>query len=105
MATKKIDPTVEHPDYEDLERKYDLTEEAFEGDVCDFVAPLVNQSKKEYEAYIHRAAYFNMVEKTTTAVCGALTRKPYVLNGYTEFPNTDDGNGTTCIQENYRDIL
>jgi hypothetical protein len=46
-----------------------------------------------------------MVEKTITAVCGALTRKPYVLNGYAEFPSTDDGNGQTFLQENYRDIL
>lgn len=102
---KKIDPTVKHPDYKKLEHKYDICEDAFEGEVREYVPPLVNQSKKQYEAYVSRAAYFNMVEKTVTAVCGALTRKPYVLNGYTEFPSTEDGNGTTFIQENYRDIL
>lgn len=102
---KKIDPTLKHPDYNDLERKYDICEDAFEGDVCEYVTPLVNQSKKEYDAYVSRAAYFNMVEKTVTALTGALTRKPFVMEGYTEFPNTDDGNGTTFIQENYRDLL
>jgi hypothetical protein len=103
--TKKIDPTVSHPEFSELDRKYDICENAFEGDVTDFVPHLVNQSKKEYDAYVSRAAYFNMVEKTITAVCGALTRKPYVLNGYAEFPSTDDGNGQTFLQENYRDIL
>ena len=102
---KKIDPSVKHPDYSELERKYDLTEDAFEGDVCDFVPQLVNQSKKEYDAYVSRAAYFNMVEKTVTAVCGALTRKPYVLNGYSEFPLNEYGDGTTFLQACYRDLL
>ena len=103
--TKKIDPSVHHPDYKELERKYDLTEDAFEGDVCEFVPALVNQSKKEYEAYVSRAPYFNMVEKTVTAVCGALTRKPYVLEGYDTFPENEYGDGTTFLQACYRDLL
>jgi len=102
---KKIDPSVTHPDYEDLERKYELTEDAFEGDVCDFVPKLVNQSQKEYEAYVSRAAYFNMVERTVTAVTGALTRKPYVLTGYETFPSNEYGDGTTFVQACYRDLL
>jgi hypothetical protein len=102
---KKIDPSVEHPDYPELERKYDLTEDAFEGDVCEFVPKLVNQSQKEYEAYVSRAAYFNMVERTVTALTGALTRKPYVLTGYDTFPENEYGDGTTFIQACYRDIL
>ena len=102
---KKIDPSVKHPDYKELERKYDLTEDAFEGEVCEYVPPLVNQSKKEYEAYISRAAYFNMVEKTVAAVCGALTRKPYVLEGYDAFPLNEYGDGTTFLQACYRDLL
>lgn len=105
MTIKKIDPSVQHPDYKKLERKYDLTEDAFEGDVCEFVPPLVNQSKKEYEAYISRAAYFNMVEKTVTAVTGALTRKPFVLTGYEDLPNNEYGDGTTFLQAMYRDLL
>lgn len=102
---KKIDPSVSHPDFEDLERKYNLCEDAFEGDVCEYVPHLVNQSKKEYDAYVSRAAYFNMVEKTVTALCGALTRKPYVLNGYSEFPVNEYGDGTTFVQACYRDLL
>ena len=103
--SKKIDPSVTHPDYKQLERKYDLTEDAFEGEVCEYVPQLVNQSKKEYEAYVSRAAYFNMVEKTVTAVCGALTRKPYVIDGYSEFPANEYGDGTTFLQACYRDLL
>lgn len=102
---KNIDPSVKHPDYQELERKYDLTEDAFEGDVTEYVTPLVNQSKKEYDAYISRAAYFNMVEKTVAALTGALTRKPYVLTGYSEFPLNEYGDGTTFLQACYRDVL
>ena len=102
---KKIDPTIVHPEYPNLERRYDICEDAFLGEVCEYVPKLVNQSDKEYQIYISRAAYFNMVEKTVTAVCGALTRKPYVLSGYETFPGTEDGNGTTFIQESYRDLL
>ena len=104
MASK-INPTVEHPDYEDLERKYEICDDAFEGDVADYVPPLSDQSASEYKAYVSRAAYFNMVERTVTALTGALTRKPFELSGFTEFPQTDDGNATTFIQESYRDIL
>jgi len=103
--SKTIDPTVPHPEFPKLARKYDICEDAFEGEVCEYVPKLVNQSNDEYQAYVSRAAYFNMVERTVTALCGALTRKPYVLNGYDGFPSTEDGNGTTFIQENYRDIM
>lgn len=103
--SKKIDPSVCHPEFKDLERKYELTEHAFEGEVTDFVPKLVNQSQAEYEAYVSRAPYFNMVEKTVTAVTGALTRKPYVLDGYSEFPGNEYGDGTTFLQANYRDLL
>lgn len=102
---KNIDPTVKHPEYAKLRHKYEVSEHAFSGEVTEYVAPLVNQSKSEYNAYVSRAAYFNMVEKTVTALTGALTRKPYELQGFTNFPQTDDGDGITFIQEVYRDIL
>ena len=105
MATQKIDPSVHHPDYDELARKYDMVEDAFEGDVCEFVPPLVNQTKKEYDAYISRAAYYNMVEKTVTAVCGALTRKPFVLDGYAEFPENDYDDPQIFLQAMFRDLL
>lgn len=104
MASK-INPTVKHPDYCELERKYDICENAFDGNVCEYVPPLNEQSEKEYKAYVSRAAYFNMVERTVTALVGALTRKPFELSGFTEFPQTESGNATTFIQEAYRDIL
>jgi len=100
-----INPTVPHPEFPKLARKYDICEDAFEGEVTEYVPKLVNQSEQEYLAYVSRAAYFNMVERTITALCGALTRKPYRLNGYESFPSTEDGNATTFIQENYRDIM
>lgn len=103
--SNKIDPTVKHPEFPKLARKYDICEDAFEGEVTEYVPRLVNQSEQEYQAYIGRAAYFNMVERTVTALTGALTRKPYILDGFTEFPSTDDGDGSTFIQEAYRDLL
>jgi len=100
-----IDPSVKHPDYNILKRKWDICSSAFLGQVVDYVPHLSGQTPDEYEAYIARSAYFNMVEKTVTAVCGAFTRKPYQMEGYVDFPGTDDGDGTTFIQECYRDIL
>jgi len=103
--SKEINPTVPHPEFPKLERKYDICDNAFEGEVTEYVPRLVNQSESEYLSYVSRAAYFNMVEKTVTALTGALTRKPYVLDGFSEFPVTDDGDGITFVQECYRDLL
>lgn len=103
--TSKIDPTVCHPEYKELNRRYEICDDAFEGEVCKYVPRLPDQTNSEYNDYVSRSAYFNIVDKTVTAVCGALTRKPYQLTGYTSFPATEDGNGTTFIQECYRDLL
>lgn len=100
---KKIDPTVEHPDYEELEEKYDLCEDAFEGDVCKYVPKLYGQTEQQFKEYVNRAAYFNMVDKTTYALVGALTRKPYQYNN--PFPVNEYGNGDNFLQACYRDLL
>lgn len=102
---KKIDPSVQHPKFKKLVHRYDITEDAFEGDVTEYVPHLVNQSDNEYQAYVSRSAYFNMVEKTVTALTGAMTRKPYELTGYADFPSNEYGDGTTFLQAAYRDLL
>lgn len=102
---KKIDPTVPHPDFPTLAEHYDLCEDAFEGEVCEYVPRLSGQSEEQWKAYVNRTAYFNMVDKTTYALVGALTRKPYVLDGLSEFPQTEYNNGTNFLQACYRDLL
>lgn len=105
MAINQVDPTLVHPAFPELQRRYDMCDDAFLGQITQYVPKLVNQSQKEYDAYVSRAAYFNVVDKTTTAIIGALTRKPYALNGYTEFPNNPYGDGVTFVQASYRDLL
>ena len=102
---QKIDPSVPHPEYVEMARRVELTEDAFEGEVTKYVEPLSNQNKREWNAYVARAAYFNMVERSATALTGALTRKPFQLTGYDEFPENEYGDGQTFIQAMYRDLL
>ncbi len=102
---QNIDPTVPHPDFETLAQRYDTCEDAFEGEVCDYVPYLSGQTEAQWKAYVNRTAYFNMVDKTTYALVGALTRKPYELLGTDEFPVNDYNNGTNFLQACYRDLL
>lgn len=79
------------------------TTDAASGDKDDFVKPLTGQSQAAYQAYIDRAAYFNVTEKTISALTGALLRKPFILENaeldsdYTSF--------NEVLQTAYRNIL
>lgn len=101
----KLDPTVKHPDYPTLDAKYDLALDAFNGDVTQYIEKLQGQTALEYTAYQNRAAYLNVVEKSTTTIVGAMTRKPYKLTGIDTFPVNDYGSGDVFIQANQRDLL
>lgn len=105
MKQKQLDPSTEHPDFAELARKYDMCEDAFDGDVLEYIPHLTGQSNKEYEAYVSRAAYFNVVDKTVAALIGAMTRKPYTLNNVVDFPFIESSNPTTFIQELLRDMF
>lgn len=100
---QEIDPSTQHPLYADIARRYHTTLDAFTGDVKPYVPALSGQSRSEFDAYCQRAAYFGVVERTTAAIIGALTRKPYELQG--NFPNTDYGSPDLFLQYQFRDLL
>lgn len=105
MATQELDPTVTHPDYDLLHKRYAVCEDAFTGDVKGYVPALPDQSKEQWQDYVDRPAYFNVVGPTTSALVGAMTRKEYVLTGYSEFPANDLKSGNAFIAANLRDLL
>lgn len=102
---KKIDPSVPHPQYTELARRYSVCEDAFEGEVTKYVPILSGQTPQEYTEYCSRAAYFNVVSSTVSALVGAMLRKPFELTGYETFPQTPFGSGTAFLQAQFRDIL
>ena len=95
-----------HPKWKEAATKASLTEDAFEGDVKDYVPKLERQSPKSYEAYVNRAAYYNVTERTAIALIGALMRKPYTLeNVVNDEPETDNDNFAEFIQNSYLELM
>lgn len=99
----KINPSVPHPAFPEMHHKYEICEDAFDGKVTEYVETLDDQTKDERALYVQRAAYFGVVQPTVSALIGAMTRKPYTLNG--EFPLTDFESVDTFIQENLKSLL
>lgn len=91
------------PDIKKHLKDVELTNDAAEGDKDDFVRPLSGQSIENYRAYIERAAYFNVVDRTVSALTGALLRKPYKLDNV-EF-DSDFTSFNEVLQTAYRNIL
>lgn len=58
----------------------DFTSDAYNGKVHKYVKKLQLQSQADYEAYISRSSYFNVIKRTTDALIGAMLRKPYLTN-------------------------
>lgn len=100
---QEIDPSVTHPDFEELHKKYDITEDAFCGDVVEYVEVLDGQTKDDRKSYVNRAAYFGVVQPTVSALIGALTRKPFTMDG--EFPQTDFKTADAFLQANFKNLL
>lgn len=73
-----------HPEYEEHKELVERTEDAYEGDVKEYIPRLKGTTTKEHEEYTSRAAYYNVVERTLVALVGALTRKPHQLDGVYE---------------------
>lgn len=100
---QELDPSVPHPDFEELHKKYDIAEDAFCGDVIEYVEVLDGQTKDDRKAYVNRAAYFGVVQPTTSALIGALTRKPFTMQG--TFPQTDFKTEDAFLQANFKNLL
>lgn len=96
-----------HPLYDEYQPAVKRTMDACEGDVRCYVPKLSGQSNQQYEAYVNRASYFNVVERTLAALIGALTRKEYTI----EYVVNDDpifygGVGTDeFIKQSYADLF
>ena len=65
-----------HPEFND--KKSQVTVDAYEGDVMDYIPQLTKQTQTEYEAYRQRGVFFNVTRKTTEAMVGAILRKPAI---------------------------
>lgn len=95
-----------HPEYDEINEKYELTEDAFEGCVKEYVPQLTSETKTAYEARINRAAYYNVTERTLLALLGALMRKPYTITGVVgDEPITDLNSFAEFVQSAYKEIL
>lgn len=103
MINDTLDPSTEHPGYADIARRYHVSLDAFTGNVKDYVPALQGASRSDHEQYLQRAAYFGVVERTTAAIIGAMTRKPFTLTG--QFPATEYGSADLFLQYQYRDLL
>ena len=80
-----------HPEYD--RKMSDVTNDAFNGNVCDYIPRLVGQSNEEYRRYVERAAYLNIVGRTASALIGVMLRKPYRTNADTDEINIAGGIG------------
>lgn len=91
------------PDIKKHLKDVEVTMAAAEGDKDDFARPLAGQSAEQYQAFIDRAAYFNVVDRTVSALTGALLRKPYKLDNV-EF-DSDFTSFNEVLQTAYRNVL
>jgi len=96
-----------HPEFGEYQENVDLVTDAFEGDVKEYIPKKESQSQQQYEKFRKRPSFFNVVERTTTALVGALTRKPARLDGVAgAIPNFESGKNTEeFIQEAYTTLL
>lgn len=67
-----------NPNYD--RSKSDVCKDAHSGNVQDYIVRLTGQSNSEYARYVERAAYLNVVKRTSTALVGVMLRKPYTTN-------------------------
>jgi hypothetical protein len=97
-----------HYEFEKAYPRIELTEAAVEGSVRreEFVPRLTGQSQAAWEAYVKRAAYYNVTERSLLALVGALLRKPYSMSGLVgDEPVVDDTHFEEFLQRAYRTLL
>lgn len=96
-----------HPEYNKMIPLIEKTRDAFDGEVYNYVPRLSGQSDKDYKVYKQRSSYYNVIERTTLALIGALTRKPYTLeNVWMDDPVcTGNEDFSEFIQDCYKDLL
>lgn len=96
-----------HPEFDEYEEAVELVTDCLEGDVCEYIPRRESQTQAQYDKFRKRPSFYNVVERTASALVGALTRKPATLEGvFGDIPNMDDGdNFEEFIQEAYTTLL
>lgn len=99
--------TNTHPEYDRYIGAVVKTRDALEGDVVDYVPKKESQNLTQYEVFRSRPSYYNVVERTTTALVGALTRKPMMVEGvYNDVPVISGGDSPEeLVQQSYVELL
>lgn len=70
-----------HALYDEFAPAMKRTCDAYDGKVQQYVPKLTGQSADQYDAYVNRSSYYNVVERTLSALIGALTRKTSRIEG------------------------
>lgn len=96
-----------HPGFQEYSEAVELVNDCLEGDVVDYVPKKESQSQAQYEKFRKRPSFYNVVERTCSALVGALTRKPARLDNIAGvIPNMEGGdNFEEFIQEAYAILL
>lgn len=100
--------STRHPSYEENYPRIELTEDAVEGCVRkeEYVPRLNEQSERAWHAYVNRAVFYNVTEKTLLALIGALCRKPHLVEGLVnDEPYVDEATFGEFLQRCYRTLL
>jgi hypothetical protein len=96
-----------HPEFDEYNSAAELVNDCLEGDVVEYIPKKESQTQAQYEKFRQRPSFYNVVERTCSALVGALTRKPARLENVAgDIPNMDDGdNFEQFIQEAYTTLL
>lgn len=98
--------TTTHPAYDGVAYSADFVDTIIEGNVRNhkLVPKAQDQSQQSYEAYVNRAAFFNVTERTTNMLLGALLRKPFTLSQDTPL-NTTYATPSAFLQSCFYELL
>lgn len=97
--------STKHPQYVASFDMIQTVEDAVTGNVKQekYIPRLTDQSQAAWDAYVGRAAYYNVTERTLVALVGALLRKPYSIEGLVgDVPNVDETTFDEFLQRAYR---
>lgn len=99
--------TTTHPEYDQHIECVKKTSDALDGDVKEYVPRKESQTSQQYEVFRSRPSFYNVMERTTSALVGALTRKPLRLEGvYGDVPVICGGESVEqFVQQGYVDLL
>lgn len=98
--------TTRHPHFEKAEDQAEFVEKIVCGEVRtpQFVPKPFEQTHQSYEAYVNRAAFFNVTERTVQMLIGALLRKPFKAS--TELPiNSTYATFSSFLQDAFYELM